>query len=736
MLTKVPIEFLNEVEKVDSHVATTVPSLPSEPVRFSIDEAGMVSSKYLDLTTRLNTLITRIDELQSKYSRVSLQDLKNNNVVVDSIQTQTIENLYDMLNQIETFKASVGVLVNSLNLDVLDTSRRISNALERCYEYNDEYTSEIEKFQSILSTLTSVDLASWNSLNEAGFKLTQQAEESLTILSLQEGEGKRLAWTFYENINRKLDLLRDNFTELYVRFSRFQYILDFYSEKFEELLDRCSNAYLHVLNASYVRGGEFLRVRKQDNQIIVSAWKPELDPCPQPKPLWYPSPYIIFESDSSGCPSQPEDSPLTPTTTTTAGPTVPDTILDRFKSNCTANDSNYWTKAESADSYVKILSSNGTPLNPADPAQFSAAKDWWMNNKQIDINNTSEFFYGMGAAARYGGYDKLVLGTWNSTLSTYESSVPSFYHCLYEFLKEIYPGKTVTALKDWATFKSYCASNLTNLSKAQMVNIYLTYHWRTYVNVLNPGSFGYLIDDDAVVQGLSEILSYNAHVCQRFTFEEINSTNTIMGWALNSVGGNVRVINTEPDSKNFSVQSQAPMAFEGGQFRITGVDYTTSPPTLKSGVLWSLEFPTTADPSKNSGVNLAPTTKHNLLYTAVHEAAHSIDYSKGLKIGQTTGFSTSSTWMAIAGWTKIGNGYQLDLTKMKYPSQVGATDREPPVTAYGHTAPWEDFAEAWAMYVLNKAALQKWYPKKYNFFETQVKPYLAGLSRTTLKGNP
>ena len=115
--------------------------------------------------------------------------------------------------------------------------------------------------------------------------------------------------------------------------------------------------------------------------------------------------------------------------------------------------------------------------------------------------------------------------------------------------------------------------SLPNLTGGQRVSIYLTYHWRSYVNVLNETAFAFLLADNAMIQQLSDIVTYNTHLCQRFTFEEINDSTSIMGWALNTLNGNVRVINTEPDSATFNAQAQSPLCFEGGQYLITAVDY-------------------------------------------------------------------------------------------------------------------------------------------------------------------
>lgn len=423
-------------------------------------------------------------------------------------------------------------------------------------------------------------------------------------------------------------------------------------------------------------------------------------------------------------------------------------LLDKFKDCCCClDDTNYWTKEEMFNTFITSLKDNttGTPLDPSNPDHVSGATAWW-KSQGINIEYTSDFFYGMAAILkyteimRYSGasqYLVLTLGTWNIDEKTYVQSIPKFYRCQYEFLKEIYRGDVVPEMVDWRTFNAKCEELSCLTSRKNRVELYLTYKWRSYVNFLQESPFSFVLNDDSIVQDLGDIVSYKSHVCQRFTFQEGDPNSSIMGWAVTLSGANVRFINTEPDSKNFNVGSHSPMMFNGGQVRATGFDYDASGATTQvRRADWSAELAPggEADPSLSSDVKLAPLLKHNVLYTTIHESGHSIDYYKGKQIGKMFGFSLSDEWLDIAGWTLVGSNYHLDAANLGYPTKSPV--KEPPVTIYGHTMPAEDFAEAWTGFIFNPKALELYYPKRYAFMNDNVVPFLNSLTYTKLDANP
>ena len=199
-----------------------------------------------------------------------------------------------------------------------------------------------------------------------------------------------------------------------------------------------------------------------------------------------------------------------------------------------------------------------------------------------------------------------------------------------------------------------------------------------------------------------------------------------MGYAMQSNANNVRIVNLEPESAAFSPAGQTQMMFKGGQWRPVAFKQTTKGQAIASIAFYAAERPGKEDPTKKDGIN--ETAAISLMYTAIHEAAHSVDYAKGRDLGDNFGFSTSTAWLNIAGWKKNSNGYYLN-GSFKYPSELSASDPEPPVTTYGCTYPWEDFAEAWTMYVLAPAVLENWYPKRFKYMQNHVVPYMKDVRR-------
>lgn len=449
-------------------------------------------------------------------------------------------------------------------------------------------------------------------------------------------------------------------------------------------------------------------------------------------------------------------------------PTAPDScknecvdipvLLDKFKACCCCfDDAGYWKSSELVSPFVTVLCSDhanpATCLDPNKPTDLQTATDFW-KDKGIDLTKANNFFYGMGAVVQYflilyapkkagdppaPDYSPILLCPWNGDPGKYYESIPKFYKCLYEFLKEIYQGEVVPQLADWKTFNDYC-SELGCLSlRKNRVEVYLTYKWRSYVNFLVETPFNFIIQDDEAIQQLGQIVTHKSHVCQRFTFQEKDPDKGVMGWALTYCNANYRIINTEPDGVAFSVDGQSPMMFLGGQFRVHSRprDAEGNPVISREQIAqWAVERAPggEADPSLTKDFVLTPSVSYKALYIAIHEAGHSIDFYKGKQIDKTFGFSWDPDWLDIAGWTFNGKDYDLDVTKLGYPSD--RPEREPPITGYGHTQPSEDFAEAWTGFIFNPKALEFWYPKRYSFFTSKVVPFLDRLTFTELDANP
>ena len=473
----------------------------------------------------------------------------------------------------------------------------------------------------------------------------------------------------------------------------------------------------------------------------------------------------------------------TTTTTTTAAPDILSYLseFDPTVTNITFNDS-FWTNAESTDKYLLVVAGSGYT--------FEQARNIYLLDASVkfyyDINYTVQYFYGIAAGTHFyqrvneinlvtgTNLSTLILGNWSTTTTNdytaYYASIPLYYKKLYKLLKQAYNNVTITEMSNWTTFDTYCNNYLLSLTKVQRIEMFLTYKWKAFVNIMSPYNVNFInnfiirststISDstyyDAMASYFESTAKFNTF-CQRFTFGESNSNASIGGFAISLNDNNFRTINVEPDSvgSSFHYYSACPMLFKEevspglvykvGQFKVSGMDYTKKQITFSAISTWSATYPTTTDAS--FATLMMVEDYHKLIYVCIHESGHTIDYMYS-KTHSGVRLSELSNWLSIAGWESlVYNGaanadniavgssyYHLNTDNFNFPTLHSA--KEAPVTPYGHFYPWEDFAEAWAMYVYNSAALQQFYPLKYAFITTVVVPFLNTFSGTTLKANP
>lgn len=102
--------------------------------------------------------------------------------------------------------------------------------------------------------------------------------------------------------------------------------------------------------------------------------------------------------------------------------------------------------------------------------------------------------------------------------------------------------------------------------------------------------------------------------------------------------------------------------------------------------------------------------------TLIHEYGHTVDYyftpTKGTNLT-----NMNNEWYDIGGWKKSGGDWKIK-RKTKTALQTGGYPKtddgfEAPVSDYGCSSPMEDFAESFAMYIVNPRFLETFHPKRY-----------------------
>lgn len=257
-----------------------------------------------------------------------------------------------------------------------------------------------------------------------------------------------------------------------------------------------------------------------------------------------------------------------------------------------------------------------------------------------------------------------------------------------------------------------------SFSPRQLAEIYLTYILKTPVTIFD--SCIDIINGNKIDMLVSFVKLNLTFVFDWIDFNEVNPDSRVLGFELDSYS----VYNDDKlryDNKIKSFISIEPSSLN--QEKITSR-------MIKPKDYFHLENAETVmdveylpmDNSEYQVILKIQDTAINFVETFIHEMGHAIDGYRRDKLGLR--FSQEAEWLKISGWDRK---YFEKYTYKNYPFLIVPKFRselvgmEPPVTPYGCTNPLEDFAESFAMYCINPLCLQVYYPKRWKFFEENIK---------------
>lgn len=754
---KIPIEFINSDSKefAQDILNMTVDLAAAKHRHFNISlqkssAENITKTQAVAIAAALVRAVSALKELDELIAalKTSKFDILTD-VIVRKYRVFDDINVDAMLTEIgylDSIKSILMGKINGLLTMVAALKFEVNSSLEVGQSYSEQVTKHISVLDSLIARILAIDTTKPESdiglLLETSNGLLENLQKRIEAFVPTEPVSIALV-----NMMVTEDLIYavDSFLNILEGgYRKVKRTYDIYDEEYRFLLKEAKRLYSNILNGAYIRSGEFIVASKHEvpGFMTVNAWFPPQEPCETPEPQ-YMLQDIIVEQLTTVCPKggrlgsnnfeaiggyvgMPTSAP---TSAPTAAPTsLPDSaVINSLALLKSCNpDYGYWKKENSTDKYVEALSSNtGQRLSASNADHVVAARDFFKASSGINIDLVSDFYYGLSATAIRAERNALVIGKMSTDKATYDKSISKFYACLYSlYLTSLKTNNLAPTFADWATFQSAASSAGLSYSKAELLSFFLTYRWQTIADV-GP-AFAKLTNDDGLIEKVAQSLTGQGHCCQRFSFHEAHSQGTILGYAIQNNDNHVRMVNVEPDSFNYSAKGQTPMMFKGGQFRALSFSLGSNGQSVTRGAYFAAERPGQVDQTLETGI--AEQQVSNLMYTAIHEAAHSVDYAKGLDANVVKGFSEQSAWLAISGWKKNSNGYYFD-QPFKYPSELSASDLEPPCTIYGCTYPWEDFAEAWTFYIMAPAVLSRWYPKKHRFLENNVVPFMKGVKR-------
>lgn len=315
----------------------------------------------------------------------------------------------------------------------------------------------------------------------------------------------------------------------------------------------------------------------------------------------------------------------------------------------------------------------------------------------------------------------------NSLITT----ITNFNKYLFQLSQDI--RKNGLVLSDWQpdfnTFMSFCNKSvadggygLSSLTTTQKKEIYLTYTLHT-ITLIFP-SCETKLTTDYINKFKTYLPPDRLTVLEWIDFNEVNPNNSIGAFDLDlGDNGDFKTfrtyMNVEPnvlDTTTFNADDDEVLnpsffkVYNDGQ-AVNG-DFVIQVGFFP-GDKWEIK-------KAGSAYNIGD-AKIMPARVFLHELGHGIDFQYGTKYG--TRLSDMNEWRDIGGW-EHGDAKSIPkLKSTKWASDCIATDKEPPISLYGATLVYEDFAETHSCYCVNPVYLQTYYPKRYAFMEKYVKGF-------------
>ncbi|WP_029160917.1 hypothetical protein [Clostridium scatologenes] len=319
---------------------------------------------------------------------------------------------------------------------------------------------------------------------------------------------------------------------------------------------------------------------------------------------------------------------------------------------------------------------------------------------------------------------------------TYTNSVitpiKNYHKYLYQMQKDIRSNGLI--LTDWNTdyntFMTLCGKDivsggygLQSLTSVEKTQIYLTYTFQT-ITLIFP-SCQSLLTADYINQFKTYLPIDRLRVLEWIDFSDVNADKSVGAFDLDL--GNTGDLNTFRTYMNVEPSALDPSTFTPSDDEVLNPCffklYTDGQPVTGDSVIGvDGFFPGLKWETKNvDSAYCMGNAKTMAVRVFLHELGHGIDFQYGTLNG--TKLSDMNTWRDIGGWEHGDSQTIPKLKPTKWAKDCAESDKEPPISLYGATLAYEDFAETHSCYCINPNYLKAFYPKRYTFMETYVKGF-------------
>lgn len=292
------IEFTRTRQQQKAIPVETPPALVNPDLSLSLAVTTLADYQFLFglVKDRLTSLEKRIDladsDLTFEFTKLAKLDLK-----VIPVKTLTVPKFVQQKLELKLVRLIAET--NNLFVDLKEKERNSLDQLEQVADLTTSYANQLTDKNKLKAAIYSLNPVSIETTLNKHWLMLSQIEQSLTPLLVQADVDKvqsyiDLVYTLYSE-------LVDTYYAVYTEYQALSLKHENLATRLAVLVDKCNDTYVNMLNASYIRSGDYVRVRKEDDKIYVSAWKPTPAPCEKAQPIWKKSEVVVKDNPAT-CP--------------------------------------------------------------------------------------------------------------------------------------------------------------------------------------------------------------------------------------------------------------------------------------------------------------------------------------------------------------------------------------------------------------------------------------------------
>lgn len=301
---RLPLEFIEYSSAADGLSPTILRAINSPELGINGLGPELASSRVL---ARISQQLDSVSLPEAEPSVFSLNPVvfpSSSFLLNNEIQQYSMPILF--LSTLEATAQSISFQFDNLKVDVGKNDQALKDHETFFADLQSQLTKLVAESNQLSSGIAAIDVKHLFSVKEKHEMLYAQVFQGLR--AIQNRLDLDRVNKFSLDVNTFILELIDTFYQVNVEYQILNLKHTTLFERLTAMLELCTNTYVDMLNASYIQGGDFIRVRKEQDLIYVSAFLPILDPCEKAQPIWKQSEVIIKDNPVTCPPSKkPKD---------------------------------------------------------------------------------------------------------------------------------------------------------------------------------------------------------------------------------------------------------------------------------------------------------------------------------------------------------------------------------------------------------------------------------------------